>query len=175
MIRAASPKLKTYIALGAWALFLGVALSRMELIVVAAPWLTAVLVAALAATPPALEAKIEVGPRRLIEGDEVEVSIDLESAHPWREVELALSLPEGFELVRGDRSPTLTLDTARRYTWTLRAARWGSRRLGVVGIRLYGPGRLTIFEEVVDQARPVRVYPSHDRIHKSIPPLDTQI
>lgn len=175
MIRAASPKLKTYVALGAWALFLGVALARMELVVVAAPFLTAVLVATLAANPPAVKVEVEVGPRRLIEGDEVEISVDLESARPWREVELALSLPEGFELVGGDRSPTLILDAKRRYTWKLRATRWGARRLGLVGIRLYGPGRLTIFEEVVDRTQTVRVYPSHDRIHKSIPPLETQI
>ena len=175
MIRAASPKLKTYVALAAWSLFLGIALARMELVVIAAPFLTAVLGAALASAPPSVAIDVEVGPLRLIEGDEIRVSVDLSAQQQWNEIELALAVPDGFELVGGERAPTLSLVATRNYTWTLRATRWGARRLGVVGLRLYGPGRLTIFEEVVDRSQAVRVYPSHSRIHKSIPPLDTQI
>ena len=177
MIRAASPKLKTYVALAAWALFLGFALARVELIALAAPFLTALIVAALASSPPEVSVEVEVSPLRCIEGDRVEVALDLTTPTSWSEVELALALPPRFELVEGEQTATLQLAAGetRRHLWRLRATRWGTARIGVVGVRLYGPGRLTIFEQVADRSRTIKVYPSHARIHKTIPPIDTQI
>ena len=177
MIRAATPKLKTYIAVGAWALFLGVAMGRVELVAAAAPFLTAVLLASATASPPEVDVNVEVGPDRCIENDEVQVVVELTAPGTWSEVELALALPAGFRIIDGHRSVTVHLRPGApvRHTWRLQAVRWGAARLGVVGMRLHGPGRLTVFEDVIDRHEIVKVYPSHDRIEKTIPPLDTQI
>ena len=177
MIRAATPKLKTYVALCAWGLFLGVATGSIELVVVAAPFLGAVLLASVVSGPPKLNVDVTVSTDRCIEGDEVTVAVELASRAAWNEVELALALPNGFELVGSERHPTLRIEAGvpLEYSWRLRATRWGAQRLGLIGIRLYGSGRMTVFEDVVDQHRIVKVYPAHDRIEKTIPPVDTQI
>lgn len=177
MIRAATPKLKTYVALSAWGFFLGVATGSIELVVVAAPFLGAVLVASVVSAPPSVDVDVTVSTDRCIEGDEVSVDLELRSSTSWNEVELALALPGGFELVDSERHPTVRLEAGvpLQHSWRLRASRWGGQRLGVVGIRLHGSGRLTVFEDVIDQHEIVKVYPGHDRIDKAIPPLDTQI
>lgn len=177
MIRAATPKLKTYLALAAWGIFIGIATGRVELVVLAAPFLLSVVLGAVIATPPAVTVTLTVNPQRCIEGDEMTVTASLESPHNWSEVELALALPESFELVEGERTITIAVsnDEARAHQWRLRATRWGAHPVGVIALRLHGPGRLTIFEKLIDQHVIVKVYPSHDRLMKTIPPLDTQI
>jgi uncharacterized protein (DUF58 family) len=177
MIRAATPKLKSYVALAGWGLFLGVATGTIELVAVAAPFLAAVLVGSAATSPPRVRADVAVSTERCIEGDEITVSATLTATANWNEVELALALPSGFELVESERHVTTRLEanTAHVQVWRLRAARWGAQRVGVLGIRLYGNGRLSVFEDVISQARIVKIYPSHDRITKSVPPTDTQM
>ena len=177
MIRAASPKLKTYVALSAWGLFLGVASGNIEIVALAAPFLVAVLLATVAAAPPRLDADVTVSDERCIEGDEVDVAVELLASHPWNEVELALAVPAGFEVVAGDRRATIRLEAGVpfQHVWRLRATRWGAQRLGLIGIRLYGAGRLTVFEDVIDGVRIVKIYPAYDRIQKTIAPVDTQI
>jgi uncharacterized protein (DUF58 family) len=177
VIRAATPKLKTYVALAGWGLFLGVATGTIELVAVAAPFLAAVLVGSASTSPPDVHAEVSVSTDRCIEGDELTVAVTLTSTVNWNEVELALALPDGFELVESEQHPTVRLEATVPYVhvWRLRASRWGAQRLGLMGIRLYGGGRLSVFEDVISQARIIKVYPSHDRIDRSIPPTDTQM
>ena len=177
MIRAATPKLKTYLALSAWGLFLGVATGRVELLVFAAPFLLSVLLGTVISPPPEVDVKITVDPLRCLEGDQVTVTFEAMSEHNWSEVELALAVPAGLELIEGHRTNTISLsaDTPKQHRWTLRATRWGAHPLGTVAMRLHGPGRLTVFESLINQHVILKAYPSHDRLLKSIPPLDTQI
>lgn len=177
MTRAATPKLKTYIALAGWGLFLGVATGRIELLVLAAPFFLSIVLGAVIAPPPNVDVVVTIHPHRCIEGDEVIATVELSSEHHWSEIEVALALPPGLELAEGHRTATLSLDAGSptRHQWRLVAQRWGAHPLGVIALRLHGPGRLTVFESLVDQHVILKVYPSHDRLLKSIPPLDTQI
>ena len=175
--RAATPKLKTYIALAGWGIFLGIATGRIELLVLVAPFFLSVVLGAVIAPPPEVEVTITVTPLRCIEGDEVTVTAELESEHSWSEIELALAIPRSIEVLEGHRTTTISLDgeTPTRHVWRMRAARWGAHQLGYMAMRLHGPGRLTVFETIIDQHVTLKTYPSHDRLLKSIPPLDTQI
>ncbi|MDQ4144529.1 MAG: DUF58 domain-containing protein [Actinomycetota bacterium] len=177
MIRAATPKLKTYVALTAWGLFMGIATGHIELVALVAPLLAAVILAAVVPAAPDVTLDLRVGTDRCIEGDLVDVTLELRSDTSWGEVELALAVPDGFELTGSERSATVRLEarTPLEHVWRLRATRWGAKRLGIVGIRLLGRGRLTVFEEVISRHRIVKVYPAHDRINKTFPPLDTQL
>ena len=177
MIRAATPKLKTYLALAAWGLFLGIATGRMELLALTAPFFLSVILGAVISPPPDVEVAITVTPVRCIEGDEVNVTVEATSDYGWSEIELALALPSSLELIEGSRTATISIaaDTPKKHTWHLLAAKWGAHRLGVIGMRVHGPGRLTVFESMIDQHVVLKVYPLHDRLLQSIPPLDTQM
>ena len=177
MTRAATPKLKTYLALAAWGLFLGVATGRIELIVLAAPFLLSVVLGAVIASPPEVDVTVTVAPQRCIEGDEVTVTVTTESPHNWSEVEYALAVPPSFELIEGHRTVTVSIssETPKEHQWRLRSLRWGAHPVGVIALRLHGPGRMTVFETLINQHVIVKAYPSHDKLLKSIPPLDTQI
>ncbi len=176
MIRTATPKLKTYVALAGIGLFGALASGRVELIAVAAPFVVAVTIAALATPDPDVEVTISLSTQRLIEGDELEVVVTLTPTGSWPEAALALSVPYSFALADPEQPVVLTLDAHRPTThvFHLRAERWGARRVGLVAVRLRGPGRMSEFETIVNQQSVVKVYPAYERVARTLPPLDTQ-
>ena len=177
MIRAATPKLKSYVALAAWGLFLCVATGRIELVALVAPLWLSLLVSSVITPRPVIDVDVNVDSERCIEQDEVKVTVRFEVGRNWNEVEIALALPAGMSLIEGERVATINLNAGvpRQHTWRLRADRWGAKRLGLIGLRLHGPGRLTVFESLYDKQAVVKVYPAYERITKAVRPIDTQI
>lgn len=176
MTRTATPKLKTFVALAGLSVFAAIASGRVELLAFAAPLLVAATVAALATPEPDIEVDIKPSLTRLIEGDELAVEVTLTPKGSWPEAALALSIPYSFHLLEPAQPVVITLDAGRPATqvFRLRADRWGARRVGLLGLRLRGPGRMSEFETIVNQQTVIKVYPAYERVSRSLPPLDTQ-
>jgi uncharacterized protein (DUF58 family) len=173
--RAATPKLATYVALASAALLAGLVLGRVELVVLAAPVITA-LAAGLALTrEPHMGVDLALSSDRCLEGELLQLEVTLTSdAHV--EVDVVVALPRGLTAdrrhfvampVRPQASTTLTV--------TLRARRWGVYPVGRVALRVEGPGGLVRYESAHDLSRPVRVFPAMERLRKHIEPPQTQV
>lgn len=177
MTRSATPKLRTYVGLAATSVLVGLAAGRLELVVLSAPFLLAVVTALASTAPPRIEVSTRLVTTRALEGDEVEVVVSLHSRVRIDEAELGVVIPPGFESVPEHRSIALRLPAGRpiEYHWRLHALRWGAHKIGLIALRIPGPGRLVTFEDVIDVQQIIHVYPSSERITRSIAPPHTQI
>jgi uncharacterized protein (DUF58 family) len=174
---SATPKLKSLVALAGLGLLGGVALGRVELVVVASVFVVALLLGCVATPRPDHEVALELSEERCIEGDEIVATAIVSSPVGWSEAELALAIPEGLEQVAPEQPVAFPLmpGAPSEHSLRLRAMRWGAHPLGLVGLRLHGPGRLLEFERVVDARRLVKVFPRFDRISRGLAPIETQM
>ena len=135
MTRSATPKLAAYGALAGFLLLGALVERRPELAVVSAPfWL--VLVLALASVRSAsLRVDVEVGHERVVEGEDVKVSVTVRSDVAIEHAEVYLALPDGllgvpnpvgFDLRTGEREVPVTV----------RCMRWGGYVVGDTYVRL---------------------------------------
>jgi uncharacterized protein (DUF58 family) len=175
MTRSATPKLRTYVAIIAVGMFAGLATGRLELIVLSAPFILATVTALTGSNPPDIDITVALSEERALEGEEISVFIASTSADPVREVEIGLVVPPAFESLVDYRSVDRHLDAGESVDlrWALRAVRWGAHRIGLVGVRVAGAGGLVTYEDVRDLRQSLRIYPSSERITKSVDPPDT--
>ncbi len=166
----ATAKLRAYGVISGLALGLGVLMGRPELIAVSAPLLVTTVWRLAATRRPHISARLLVAQGSLIEGDELRLSVSLEgSSAGGGMVEVALGLPADLEHSGGGRSMVdlgSGPDEAGEAEFILRARRWGLQRMGPVGVRTWGPGRLLSFEELHDEHAELRVLPLTERIRK---------
>ncbi|MDQ3987164.1 MAG: DUF58 domain-containing protein [Actinomycetota bacterium] len=168
--------MKSYVGISALCLFLALVTGRLELAVIAAPLLVAVVGGALATSAPNLDLAVVVDAQRVVEGDELLVNVIIVADRSWPEVELAMAVPGGFRLLSPEQPVVFSLraPAPSKHAFRLQATRWGPQRVGLVGVRVRGPGRLFEFEQVIDRHLLVKVYPSYERVDRSLPPVDTQ-
>ncbi|MFN2490402.1 MAG: DUF58 domain-containing protein [Actinomycetota bacterium] len=174
MRATASPKLITYLSVTASMLFLALLLGRVELLVLVAPFVTALAVGLAFASTPEIEVDVEIDADRCLERELVHVAVEIRSTVRV-EADVALGVPAGFTAQDATTTTVVGPDAPRRPTFTLTATRWGAHLLGLVALRLHAPGRLLDYEEVVDLRRLVKVYPAAERMRKEIEPPQTQV
>ena len=175
MNRSATPKLGAYAGLAALGMLAALALGRAELAVLAAPFAVAVAVGVPWAADPGLRAWITLDRDRIIEGGEVGVEVEVESVVGVQRIEVLLVVPDGLEGA-GVNPVALRLSggTSRSTDFTVRAERWGTYRLGNVALRTSDRLGFFMFETLIDQARPLKVYPHPEELRTMLRPLDTQ-
>jgi uncharacterized protein (DUF58 family) len=188
MTRSATPKLGAYALLAAVALVTGLFLGRVELVVFAVPFITVLVLALLLTEPPVVDVALMLSETRVIEGDELEATVSLTSDRPIEELELGLVQPRGIEIEESPRCISLTLTALntlvseeqdaqvhREEVFRLRTNRWGARKVGVIALRVTGPGRLVSFENVIDAGQSLNVYPASESVSRSVSPSHTQM
>jgi uncharacterized protein (DUF58 family) len=177
MTRSATRKLSSYLALTALSLFGGLAAGRPELVVIATPLVLVVIISLSTTSGPRVGVSIRLSDNRVLEGDELDVTFTLESEEDIAEVEFGLVVPPGLESVARYRTVALDLRGGEpaEHRWRLRAERWGAHQVGLVAVRVPGPGRLITFEDVIDLGQSVHVYPLSERVTRSVVPSHTQI
>jgi uncharacterized protein (DUF58 family) len=173
--RSADARLGAYAALAAAGLVAALALRRSELAAVAAPF--ALLVAlGIQAPVPRLRAWLEVDRERALEGDYVDAVVTVRTTNAVDRLEVGLAVPEGLELAEG-RNPVairLAHDEERELPIRLRCTRWSSVELGDVWLRARDRIGLVRYEGRVDRRRPLRIYPTPERLRRLISPAHTQ-
>lgn len=175
MTRSADARLAAYAWLAAAAFVAALALRRPELAVVALPF--ALLVALGVRTPPPeLRAWVEVDRERALEGEELDAVVTVRTTAPVDRLEVGLTLPDGIDLVDG-RNPVairLAADEERELLLRLRCTRWTSAELGEVWLRARDLIGIVHYEGRVDRRRPLRIYPTPERLRRLLAPARTQ-
>jgi uncharacterized protein (DUF58 family) len=173
--RAASPRVAAYAALGGLALIAALVTGRPELAALGAPFLLVLGVGLLTSADPELRASVRVDRDRLIEGDELTVEVELESAHGIERLELLLELPPGLAVADGDNPVALRLAGERTLRVPLRAERWGAYGVGDLSVRARDPLGLFARTGRIRAAVPVKVYPTRESLRRVLRPAETQL
>jgi uncharacterized protein (DUF58 family) len=172
-----SSRLRAYLLIGAVGTLGGLLLERPEPVVVAAPFLIAAAAGLALARPPRLEVAIRLDRERALEGDEVEVEVQVTALRPLARLEVDLQLPRALRAVAREESGHggLRAGASRAFRLRLRCLRWGGRLVGRVRVRARDPLGFFYYEEEATQLLALRVYPRSETVRRLVKPADTQV
>ncbi|MDX6482704.1 MAG: hypothetical protein QOE95_475 [Gaiellaceae bacterium] len=176
MTRTVSPKLGAYAGLAALGLIAAIALRRPELVAVTAPFPLVLAVGLAFSREPDLRAQVTLDRERVLEDDEVVLTLTLRAAEPLERVEVFVRLPPALVPVDGANPFALRLGTSEATReLSLHCGRWGGYALGEAHLRIRDRFGLFVHEQQLTELRPLRVYPRPEEIRRVLPPLDTQV
>ena len=177
MTRAFTPKLPAYAGLAALALVAALAARLPELVALGTPFALLPVIAIIAARPPQVSVETRLDRERVLEGDQVEVTVELVAERPSGHLDVLLELPPWLKLVDG-RNPVavrLRQGETRILRFTARCDRWGAYALGRVFLRGRGAFGFLTWESHVAAQCVLKVYPREETIRALLRPLDTQV
>ena len=174
MIRSTSGRLSGYAGLAAIGLLVGLAVGRVELIALAAPFALAAVVGAALARDPEVEGRLELDRERALEGEEATATLALSSPVGADRLEVLLPLPPELPAERNPRAVRLAAGAERELALTIGCARWGAFKLGPALLRARDPLGFHSWEAAVGEPSALRVYPLVETLRSLLPPLDTQ-
>jgi uncharacterized protein (DUF58 family) len=176
MTRFVSPRLSGYAGLAAAGLVAGLALGRVELVALAAPFALAALAGAVLARDPQTRAELALDRERALEGDTAVATVRLSSAAGADRVDVLLTVPEALAAAAADnpRAVALTAGETRTLELRLRCDRWGAFRIGPLLLRGRDALGFHSWELTGGAPQPLRVYPSVETLRALLPPLETQ-
>jgi uncharacterized protein (DUF58 family) len=166
-----------YTGLAATGLLAGLALGRPELVAVGAPMALLVIAGLAMAREPRVELGVAVDRERVVEGDEVVVTLTLRSATPVARLELVPLVPERLSLPGQPRARSIRLLAGEpaRVELRLRCERWGAQTLGGAHLRVHDPLRLFAWEWFVPGHQSLIVYPEPAGLRTLVRPFETQV
>jgi uncharacterized protein (DUF58 family) len=175
--RWATPKLAGYAGLSCVGLLASLAVGRPELVALTAPFLLALGAGLALATPPRLDAALELDDERVLEGDEAVVRIVLEAAGAVDRLDLYLRIPDGVDVEDGRNPASLHLRAGERreLELRLRGSRWGGHVVGPLHVRARDPVGLLSWEQRLELRRELRVYPREQVLRRILQPRETQL
>jgi uncharacterized protein (DUF58 family) len=170
-----SPRLLTYASLAAAGLVAGLALGRVEPVALAAPFLLA-LVAAVARTEPEVSVRLGLDPDRVLEDDEVTLTVELSSTGNVDRFEFLVPLLPQLSVVGGPaRTVSLRAGEERTVELKLRCERWGAFTVGPLLVRARDVLGFRSWESEAGDVQALRVYPSEQTLQSLVRPLETQV
>ncbi|HEX6699402.1 MAG TPA: DUF58 domain-containing protein [Gaiellaceae bacterium] len=179
MTRTAAPKLRAYTALAAIGLLAALALRRAELVVLAAPFALLLGLGLAAARTPDVRVELALDRERVLEGDEVLATLELQlqSSVGVERLDVVLPLPQGLEATSGKNPIGVRVPAGepRRVALGLRCVRWGGYVVGDCVVRARDPAGLFVYEARALAAAPLRVYPRPAELRTLLDPLETQV
>jgi uncharacterized protein (DUF58 family) len=177
MTRTASPKLIAYAALAAFGLLAALAARLPELVVLAVPFAVVAAVGQLQVRRPELGARVELQHDRVLEEEDVVVTLTVDSAVGAERVELLLELPPELKtpVDENPRAIHLPDDARRELSFTVSCERWGGFRVGRVFVRTHDLFGLFVHEDVLDERVALKVFPRDEAVRNLLRPLETQV
>jgi uncharacterized protein (DUF58 family) len=173
----ASPKLPAYAVLAAVGCLAGLALQRPEPVLLAAPFLFALVIGVAARQPLGVRVAARLSEERVVEGEQVTLIVELVSPSgvPW--VDVAPHLPPGLALADGPAVDALALGAGvpQRLERVIRCQRWGGYLVGDISVRARDPLGFFVHEQRVHARLPLRVYPQPETLRSVLPPAETQV
>jgi uncharacterized protein (DUF58 family) len=175
--RYATPKLGGYVLATALGLLASLIFARPELALIAVPFAVTLAVGLSFARRPDVRVHVAVDRERVLEGDEVTVEAELDARNPASRVEVLVEIPAALELVAGTNPVALRLEGGeeRRLELRLRCTRWGGYTLGDVHLRVRDAAGLLAWEQTLDRAVTLRVYPKPEELRQLVAPRETQL
>jgi uncharacterized protein (DUF58 family) len=176
-VRYATPKLGGYVVLTALGLLASLIFARPELALIAVPFAVTLAVGLSLARQPDVRVHLEVDRERVLEDDEVMVEVELDARESAPRLELLIEIPRGLELVEGKNPVALRLEVGEERTLELRlrCARWGGYPLGEIHLRTRDAAGLLAWEQTLDRAATLRVYPRPEELRELVAPRETQL
>jgi len=169
--RERGPRLGAYTGLGLLGVVLGLATSRVELVVLGAPFLLLAVLAVALASEPDLRLDVVGMSPRLVEGDRLDVELELVADRELT-VEVILGVVGPVRL-DDDEGPLAVIrrvgPEATRWTATPETRHWGLVRVDQVVVRVHGLGGLVRWTGGVTLHRTVRVLPAAPRGRRLLP------
>lgn len=170
-----STRLPAYGALAAVGLIAGLALGRVEPVALAAPFLLA-LVTAVSWREPEVTAQVGLDRDRVLEGDEITVTVELSAADDVDRLELLVPLQPELTAEQGPaRAVRLRGGEQATVELKVRCERWGAFSIGPVLVRARDALGFRSWEGHVGDAHALRVYPSEQTLRSLVAPLETQV
>jgi uncharacterized protein (DUF58 family) len=175
-VTTVSSRLSVYLGLGGAGLLAALLLSRPEPVILAAPLLLTAAVGLALARPPALEVAVRLDRERALEGEEVELKVEVRALRRLARLELEMRLPAGLTERPGppDRAAGLRAGETRTYRRRLLCRRWGGRLVGQFRLRVRDPLGLFSYREEEHHMLPLRVYPRTEVMRRLLRPAETQ-
>jgi uncharacterized protein (DUF58 family) len=178
-----SSRLVVYPTIVGLSLLGGLAFGRPELIVIAVPFLLAIVAGLLSPVPAGLRAGAALVHGRLMEGDEAVLRIALQHPHPGpplsrgrEKYEVTLQLQPGLAFA-GDPITIAVLPAGRRalIRIRLRCEHWGRYDAGSLRFRWGAPLGLFTREGSLQIPTPLQVYPRIESLRRLVRPAETQV
>jgi uncharacterized protein (DUF58 family) len=175
--RAFAPKLSAYAGLASLGLVAALAARLPELVVLAAPFALLPVIGLVTAKPPRVDVATTLDRERAIEGEEVDISVELAAGRGVPRLDVLLELPRLLSVVGGDDPAALRVRDGAVRSRQLRVCceRWGAYVLGRVYARAHGLFGFVTWEWQVDDPQPLKVYPSEEAVRALLRPLETQV
>lgn len=177
MTRAFAPKLSAYAGLAALGLVGALATRLPELVVLAAPFAVLPVVGVLSARAPRVRIATTLDRERAIEGEDVDVSVELTAARSVPRLDVLLELPRLLTAAGGDDPASFRLrdEEPCSHLLRLRCERWGAYVVGRVFARAHGPFGFVTWEWQAVERHPLKVYPTEEAVRALLRPLETQV
>lgn len=173
MTRFDSPRIVAYAGIAAFALIAGLAVGRVELVALAAPFSLAAVAGAALARDPEVAASLELDRERALEGELVGLRLAFSAAQGADRVEFLLPLPGGLGLARGN-AQAIDVRKPRELELGVECNRWGAYAVGPLLIRASDRLGFHLWETRSGRAQPLRVYPTVETLRALLAPLETQ-
>jgi uncharacterized protein (DUF58 family) len=166
-----------YAALAALCLLAAIALRRPELAIVSVPfWLTLTLGLG-GADAPRLDVKVTPPVERRLQGEEVEMTVDLDWHRAPAHAEVLLVLPRGLRAHEETPNPIgiAPVAGARQIVFRIRCERWGGYVVGDVFVRARDRFGTSTYERRFPAQYPLKVYPHEEYLRASLQPREVQV
>jgi uncharacterized protein (DUF58 family) len=189
VIRATTPRLRTFAVLAVLGLVGGLAAGRPELAAVAAPF--AILLGIGLAVAHDLDVKIDVSldRDRAIEGEELVLVIAAGTTPPGSRLDFEVDLPRGVELAEGLAGGGQRIELSERTVvgfkaggaipnhleLKVRCRRWGAHRIGYLRIRSRDVWGLFNYHLEVPLDLSFKVFPETASLRRLLKPIETQL
>jgi uncharacterized protein (DUF58 family) len=176
MKRSAAAKLPAYAALSGLGLLAALVLGQPLLVTLAAPFALVLVAGLILGDDPGLDATVDLDRERVLEGDEVELTLEVEARRGLSRLDVLILLPQGLAREEGENPVSIRLEPREPQTITLqlRAARWGAYVVGDTLLRGHDTLGLFRFDQVLLRSLELRVFPREEQLRRLLRPRDTQ-
>jgi uncharacterized protein (DUF58 family) len=176
MSRALSPRVSAYAALAGLGLIAALVTRRAELAALAAPFLLVLGAGLLLAGDPDLQIGVRLDRDRVLEGDEIEVEIEITTTRTVERLEILLEVPPGISVMEGDNPAAVRVAAEpRTLRLRLRAERWGGFRIGDVDVRVRDAFGLVARSGRWQRSTSLKVFPRQEALRALLRPAETQL
>ena len=164
MTRSVTPKLRAYTSAAAVGLIGALFLGRPELAALVGPLVIFLVVGIAVAPDPHAEIRLTASPTTLVEGEQLEIRVDVRSVRPADRLEVEAVVPSGVDLETATIALRLAASEERQLQLHARCQRWGAFAVGDVVLRADDRMGLFRYENLHRSRIPVKVYPRSEHV-----------
>jgi uncharacterized protein (DUF58 family) len=170
-----SPRLLLYSLIFTGGVILSLVLGRIDPLVLALPFLAVLAAAAVVArTRPDLEVQITFDRAKALEGEDVDIDIEVATNSGTFQVAFVLDAPMGIDVINPPEAAVTGVGSPTTMHARIRCRRWGAYRLGGGRLRAHDVLSAFVYEQSIQPMVDLRVYPRPERLRALLRPRSLQ-